>query len=626
MRYISEHRPHRALSSRNSSRSGQAPRQGRLRGAAARPVTRHLTLLVCYATAGVALTWPRAAFLAEHRLPVNRDIGAYVWDLWWIAHQAVHLGNPWFSAREAAPVGMPLGFDTVMPLAGLIMTPVTLAFGPSASFNVLSLILPGLLCYVTYRAARLWLRSQAGAIAAGAFFGLSTMIDFQAWYHLNVAAGALFLPMGLEASIRLRRRPGVRQGIILGLVLAGVILVDLESAIMVLLLTAAALLPSLTAQRLQSVGTSAVVAVAIASPELFAMAHQAAAYGLNKPGGRQYGEYSIGLTGIFAPSPRIASFGLPSVFHYQAPTEGVPTYGVVLSALAVAGLAAAWRRRSAWLLALGWLGSAALALGPTLIIGSQPYVPMALAWHQTQVSALMPYTWLIRIPGLSGFREADRLGLIGLVGAALLAGSAVDWLRCHARSAMVTVAALAVLEAGWSGGPPAAPGGLSMPTTLPALDRPIAADHSGSIVADVPFGLVGGLGQYGDGVSLQAMLLATADGHPRADAKAAWVPARVTAAIKAHPFYSGLVAAETGHVGGLAALAAARRDARSTGVGWVLVWPAPRQILVLDTSALRRYLSATGFRFDYRADGVSVFRAYRDSDSCSDPKVNGDWR
>jgi hypothetical protein len=593
--------------------AAQAPRQGWLRSAAARPITRHLTLLVCYVAAGVAVTWPRTAFLAEHRLPVNRDISAYVWDLWWIAHQVVHLGNPWFSAREAAPVGMPLGFDTIMPLAGLIMTPVTLAFGPSASFNLLSIVLPGLLCYVTYRAARLWLRSQAGAIAAGAFFGLSTMIDFQAWYHLNVAAGALFLPMALEAAIRLRRRPGVRQGVILGLVFAGVMLVDFESAILVLLLTAAVLLPwllrSLTAQRLLSLGTGAVVAVVIASPQLFAMLHQATAYGLNEPGPRQYGEYSIGLTGIFAPSPRIASFGLPSVFHYQSPTEGVPTYGVVLSALAVAGLAAAWRRRSARLLALGWLGSAALALGPTLIIGSHPYVPLALTWHRARVSALMPYTWLIRIPGLSGFREADRLGLIGLVGAALLAGSAVDWLLRHrAGPAIAAVAALAVLEAGWSGGPPAGPGGLSMPTTLPAVDRPIAADHSGSIVADVPFGLVGGLGQYEYGVSLQAMLLATADGHPRADAKAAWVPAPVTRAIKAHPFYSELVAAETGQIGGRAALAAARRDARTMDVGWVLVWPAPRQVLVLDMPALRRYLSATGFRFDYRADGVSVFR------------------
>ena len=40
-----------------------------------------------------------------------------------------------------------------------------------------------------------------------------------------------------------------------------------------------------------------------------------------------------------------------------------------------------------------------------------------------------------------------------------------------------------------------------MPTTLPALDRPIIADHSGSIVLDVPFGLRGGIPEYGLGSS-----------------------------------------------------------------------------------------------------------------------------
>jgi hypothetical protein len=32
-----------------------------------------------------------------------------------------------------------------------------------------------------------------------------------------------------------------------------------------------------------------------------------------------------------------------------------------------------------------------------------------------------------------------------------------------------------------------------MPTSMPALTRPIAADHSGSVVVDVPFGIHGGL-------------------------------------------------------------------------------------------------------------------------------------
>ncbi len=135
-----------------------------------------------------------------------RDISGYVWDLWWTAHQVIHLGNPWFTSHMAAPVGIQLGFDTTMPLAGLIMTPVTLAFGPNASFSLLTIVIPGLLCYVMYRAARLWLAAP-GAIAAGALFGLSSMLAWQDWYHLNIALGTLFLPMTLEAAVRLRRRP-----------------------------------------------------------------------------------------------------------------------------------------------------------------------------------------------------------------------------------------------------------------------------------------------------------------------------------------------------------------------------------------------------------------------------------
>ena len=200
-----------------------------------------LALLVAYLAAGVAVTWPRATYITG-RLPKTRDVSNYVWGLQWTAHQVVHLGNPWFTTQMAAPVGIQMGFGTTMPLAGLIMTPVTLAFGPSAAFSLLTIIAPGLACYVMYRAARLWLAGP-GAIAAGALFGLSAMLDWQDWYHLNIALGTLFLPMTLEAAVRLRRRPGRRQAVILGLVLGASVLVNQESAVLAAVLAAIILLP-----------------------------------------------------------------------------------------------------------------------------------------------------------------------------------------------------------------------------------------------------------------------------------------------------------------------------------------------------------------------------------------------
>ena len=573
------------------------------------------------------MTWPRAAYLVQGRLPGYLDVVSYVWDLWWVAHQVSHLGNPFVTSHMAAPVGVQLGFDTLIPLLGVVMTPVTLAFGPSASLSLLTIVVPGLACYAMYRAARLWLRSQAGAVAAGACFGLSSMLDWQDWYHIQISAGVVFLPMTLEAAVRLRRCPApprhdrwrdvLRRGAILGLVLGASVLVNQETAVMALSVAALALLPwllrtpALVPARLLALAGGALVAVVVASPQLVAMGQQLAVGGAAVSPhllAKSDASYGTGLTVLFAPSPRIASFGLPAPSWNSPVGEGMPGYGVVLTVLAVAGLAASWRRGSAWRLAGLWLGAAALALGVTLYVGGHQYIPLRGQSDGVPVSQLLPYTWLIRIPGLAAFRDAARLALLGLVGAALLAGSAVDWLRYHARPLIAGVAVVGLLEAGWSGSPGPGP----MPTALPALDRPIAADHSGSIVLDIPFGLRGGLPLYGSRLATAALLIATADGHPRAISYTAWVPLPTIAQIARHPFFAQLVRSQEGvpvapalSPGGsqvsAAELAAARQDLRHLAIGWALVWQTGDHAVI-------SYLAATGFRFSYRADGVVVYR------------------
>ena len=591
-----------------SGHAAAAPRGigARARAAWRRPAARHLAILAGYLIAGIAVTWPRAAYLVQGRLPDYLDVVSYVWDLWWVAHQVTHLGNPFFTSHMAAPAGVQLGFDTLIPLPGLVLTPVTLAFGPSAALGLLTVAVPGVACYAMYRVARLWLRSQAGAIAAGAFFGLSSMLDWQDWYHLQISAGVLFLPLTLEAAVRLRRSARPRQGLILGLVLGASVLVNQETAVMALILAALALLPWLlraplsVPARLPPLAVGALVAAAVASPQLIAMAQQLAAGGVAvSPHLLTVSDasYGTGLSGLFAPSPRLASFRLPVPSAYGPDGEGMPGFGAVLTATAACGLAVGWRSRRAWALAGLWLGSAALALGVSLQVGWHQYLPLRSMSAGVPVSQLLPYTWLIRVPGLAAFRDAARLALLGLPGAALLAGNAVDSLRSRARPLIVVVAALGVLEAGWSGNP--GPG--TMPTALPALDRPIAADHSGSIVVDIPFGLRGGLPLYGSRLANASLLTATADGHPRAVSYTARVPAPTIARIARHPFYAQLVRCEDGAAVAPSELAAARRDARRLGIGWALVWQAGDQAVI-------PYLAATGFRFDYRAGGVSVYR------------------
>jgi hypothetical protein len=610
-----------------------------LHRAACLPVVRQAGMLLAFVAAGVAVTWapgPHRAlvgYLAGY-LPESRDTASYVWGFWWVAHQVTHLGNPWFTSQMAAPVGVELGFHTLMPLPGLLFTPLTLAFGPGFSYNLLVTILPGLLGYTAYRAARLWLRSATGAVATGVFFGLSSMLTQQTWYHLNIALGALFLPMALEASVRLRRAAGKagwrRQAIILGLVMGAAVLTDQESSVLAAILVALVLLPWLvwrpSLAKLRPVALAALVGAVVASPQIVAMVQELGQGGVTispKLLAVSYKQYGIGLPGMFTPTPRVANFGLGVLagpFLHGRDNEGMPMFGTVLTVLALLGLVAARRRRSAWLLAALWAGCAALALGTSLWIGKHQYLPLASVWHGVRVSDLMPYTWFVRIPGLSSFREADRLAILGLLPAALLAGAAVDWLRYHARPLIAVVAAAAILEAGYAGNPRVG----TMATSYPGVDRGIAADHSRSIVVDIPFGLRGGIPENGLPFYPQALVMATTDGHPRAIAYTSRVPQPTIDGINSHPFYADLIAIQ--HVNPpkcpwlartkagksscpepagvypsepvvftAAQLAAARRDAARMNIGWAVVWKRNNSV----SDFIEPFLRETGFRFAY---------------------------
>jgi hypothetical protein len=603
----------------------------RLAGLARRPVAVHLALLIGYLAAGVAVTWTRAIYLTQHVLPGDaRDPGLFVWDFWWMARCVEHLSDPFSTTYLAAPVGAPLAYHTLMPLPGVLMTPVTLLYGPSLTYNLLSAAAPGLICYAMYRAARLWLPSQTGAIATGALFGLSTMMTWNAWYEIQGALGAIFLPLALEAAVRLRRRPGWKQATILGVVLGAALLTDQESAILAGFLAVLALLPWLLRRgdgapevwaRLRCAAIAVAVTVVVASPEIIAMiAQRGDAVEPQAPLATDYAQSGANLQQIFAPSPRVAFFGLNVLaddYRHAGDSLTFTAYGVVLTLLALFGLVAWWHRRHARLLGLLWLGATITAMGTGIVIGSHRYVPVGEFWHGIHVSLIMPYTWMVRVPFLSSYREANRITELGLVPAALLAGAGVSWLRYHARKVMVVALALAVLEAGTVGDSSGPTPAVTMPTAMPALDGPIAADHSGSIVVDIPFGVRSAvpLPDEGAGFNPEAEVQATADGHPRAIAYISRLPESEEAAVRRHPFYAYLFAAQktpdslyselfTPHDSGDSArLAAARRDARRMDVGWAIVWSSTPLIL--------HYLSATGFRLDYRADGAAVYRLAR---------------
>jgi hypothetical protein len=638
-----------------------------LRSIARHPFTVHLVVFLGFLGAGIAVTWPHATYLTG-RLPYTRDAGSYVWGFWWMAHAVLHLQDPWLTTYIAAPVGTQLGLHALMPLAGAVMLPVTVVFGPSASYTLLSVLLPGLMGYAMYRVARLWLPSQVGAIAAGAFFGFSGLLSYQTWVHLNLAAGALFLPITLEAAIRLRRKSSPGRAVVLGLVLGATMLTDQESAVLALIIAILALLPwlfpylapaksavqsapkaaselpvdedddtqpiprlnqapyakalrrlsrivrslarsftrSLAPALLRTVrrvrirwlrvlllALAGAVALIVAGPQLIAIMHATAAG--SPPASLSAPDYleGIRLPDMFLPSPRVTYFGL-AIRHARDPG----TFGAVPSVLALIGLALGWRRRNAWLLALFWLGAAALAVGSDILVPGGTITPLPETFNGIQVSSVLPFTWFAQIPGLSGFREPSRVAELGFVPVALLAGYTVNWIRYHVRLLVIPVLALSVFELGLTTPSSAVK---TMATNYPAIDRLIAADHSGSVVLDVPFGLRGGTGVTGLPFVAQSQVIATADGHPLADALLSRVPTSTINAINSEPFYHDLISAQSGRYQfSTAQIQQAAENAARMHIGWVMLWTYNKH--------LRAFLVETGFSFLYRADGASLWR------------------
>jgi hypothetical protein len=120
-------------------------------------------------------------------------------------------------------------------------------------------------------------------------------------------------------------------------------------------------------------------------------------------------------------------------------------------------------------------------------------------------------------------------------------------------------------------------------------------------VVDVPLAIRGGTVQLGPAFPGEALVLASLDDHPRALGFVARLPPATVTAWLRHAFYADLFQVEQGGPPSAASMSASAADARRVNVGWVLVWEPV-------TPELGRFLSQTGFRFDYKADGVSVYR------------------
>lgn len=167
---------------------------------------------------------------ASHLQAPGGDIAIFVWSLRSVAHSIAHLHNPFFSDWLNYPGGVNLLDNTTVVLLGALSTPVTLAFGPIASFNLLQTLALGLSALSAFALLRRWTTWTPAAFAGGLLFGFSPYVISEGWGHLHLTFVALIplIAICLDEILVGQRGSPVRWGIALGVLAAAQFLISSE--------------------------------------------------------------------------------------------------------------------------------------------------------------------------------------------------------------------------------------------------------------------------------------------------------------------------------------------------------------------------------------------------------------
>ena len=148
--------------------------------------------LVSYAALTVLLFWgawraPRARWIGQ-----PGDPPIFMWFLRWTPYALAHGLNPAITHHLNYPTGVNLMWNTWVPLAGVILTPVTLALGPTFSYNLFSTMAVVLSAWCAFVCFRRHTRRALSAWTGGLLYGFSPYTMAHALGHPNLSA--VFVP------------------------------------------------------------------------------------------------------------------------------------------------------------------------------------------------------------------------------------------------------------------------------------------------------------------------------------------------------------------------------------------------------------------------------------------------
>jgi hypothetical protein len=206
-----------------------APPRGRTRGVAA---------LALLAYAALAVAFLAHAWFSSPTALVDGsgDPQQAVWFLSWVPWAVGHGHNPFFTQHLNAPVGVNLMWNSLAPLLGLALWPITATAGAVVAYDLLVTADLALSAWCAFLLLRRWVDRPLAAFAGGLLYGFSPFLTTQAPSHSKIAFALLPpLLLLLVDDVVVRHRASARRGgLWLGVLLAAQLLVYEEGFILAL--------------------------------------------------------------------------------------------------------------------------------------------------------------------------------------------------------------------------------------------------------------------------------------------------------------------------------------------------------------------------------------------------------
>ncbi|HXO25675.1 MAG TPA: hypothetical protein VN870_13915, partial [Streptosporangiaceae bacterium] len=335
-----------------------------------------------------------------------------------------------------APQGVNLMWNTPMLLPGVVLAPVTLAFGPQVSLTLLLTIGFAGSATAMFAVLRRWQVSVPGAALGAAVYGFSPALVHSAIGHYDLQF-AVFPPLIVDAVLRLATgRSAVRRGgLWLGLLVTAQLFISEEIlfgaglAAALLLVVLAASRPREVAGRVRTLaggaGIAAGVLAVVAGYPLWVQF-----FGPLQQHGSPFTTdfFKNDLSGFVVPSSYLLFHTAGSAAEALRYQGQLPEYlgylGWPLIVVLAAGAIRFWRRLPVRACAVTFVILEVFSLGGTLLSGGHEHAWLKLPWY-----------WLQSLPVLSAALP-DRFSIVA-------DGAAAALLACCADAAIPALASFA---------------------------------------------------------------------------------------------------------------------------------------------------------------------------------------